>query len=77
MFEQKLKTMHPNRHKITYDISELFEYLDTLKDLCCLVYVQRRNVLSLFLILQKRSSSAFVNYFNFARTQPCSYFQSV
>ena len=39
LFEQKLKSMHPNRHKITYDISELFEYLDQLKDLCCLVYV--------------------------------------
>jgi hypothetical protein len=38
LFEQRLKNLHPNRQKITYDISDLFEFLESLKDLCCLVY---------------------------------------
>eukprot|EP00456_Euglypha_rotunda_P012278 TRINITY_DN1344_c0_g1_i1.p1 TRINITY_DN1344_c0_g1~~TRINITY_DN1344_c0_g1_i1.p1 ORF type:complete len:109 (-),score=22.44 TRINITY_DN1344_c0_g1_i1:133-459(-) len=38
MFEHKLKQQNPNRRKITYDISDLYEFIDKLPDLCCLVF---------------------------------------
>ena len=40
MFEEHLKRTHPEEHTITYDIAELFEFIDSLPDLCCLVMVK-------------------------------------
>lgn len=40
MYEEYLKKKRPTRDTITYDISELFEFIDDLKDLSMLVYDQ-------------------------------------
>ena len=37
MYEEHLKRMNPNRPSITY-ISQLFDFIDDLADLSCLVY---------------------------------------
>ena len=37
MFERKLKELNPNLPKITYDINDLYNYIDTHTDLCALV----------------------------------------
>jgi len=37
MFEQKLKAQNPHRGQITYDIADLYDYIDALPDLSCLV----------------------------------------
>lgn len=42
MYEQKLKQLNPSLRHITYDINDLFEYIDALADLSCLVYVRAR-----------------------------------
>ena len=39
MFEQKINIQNPNLHQIIYDVSELFEYIDSLADLGALVYI--------------------------------------
>ena len=39
LFEAKLKQMNPDKKKITYDITDLFEFIDSLPDLGVLVYV--------------------------------------
>ena len=41
MFEDRLKVMTPGLSKITYDIQQLFGYLDSLPDISCLVCVGR------------------------------------
>jgi len=38
IFEEYLKRMNPNSPSITYDISQLFDFIDQLADLSCLVY---------------------------------------
>uniref|UniRef100_A0A4X2JX81 Enhancer of rudimentary homolog n=1 Tax=Vombatus ursinus TaxID=29139 RepID=A0A4X2JX81_VOMUR len=38
MYEEHLKGMNPNSPSITYDISQLFDFIDDLADLSCLVY---------------------------------------
>ena len=38
MYEQKLKAQNPQHRNITYDISDLFYFIDTLGDLSCLVF---------------------------------------
>eukprot|EP00808_Paulinella_micropora_P002816 g16861.t1 len=38
MYEHKLKTDFPNRKKITYDITDLYAFIDDLTDLAALVY---------------------------------------
>ena len=38
MYEQKLKVQHPEKKDILYDVSKLFEYLDSLADLGALLY---------------------------------------
>eukprot|EP00457_Paulinella_chromatophora_P017010 gb/GEZN01017944.1/.p1 GENE.gb/GEZN01017944.1/~~gb/GEZN01017944.1/.p1 ORF type:complete len:110 (-),score=19.48 gb/GEZN01017944.1/:378-707(-) len=38
MYEHKLKADFPNRKKITYDITDLYAFIDELTDLACLVY---------------------------------------
>ena len=37
MYEEHLKRMNPNSPSITYDISHLFDFVDQLTDLSCLV----------------------------------------
>lgn len=37
MYEEHLKRMNPNSPSITYDISQLFDFVDDLADLSCLV----------------------------------------
>ena len=37
MYEHKLKELNPSVVNITYDISDLYQYLDSLQDLCGLV----------------------------------------
>lgn len=41
MFEEKLKRENPQQKKITYDISDLFLFIDKLTDLAALVYETR------------------------------------
>jgi len=36
-FEQRLKSQNPHRGQITYDIADLYAYIDSLSDLSCLV----------------------------------------
>ena len=38
IFEEYLKRSNPSTPSITYDISQLFDYIDSLTDLTCLVY---------------------------------------
>jgi len=38
LYELHLKQLHPNKKQIEYDVSNLFEYLDGLGDLSCLIY---------------------------------------
>ncbi|XP_072022482.1 enhancer of rudimentary homolog isoform X1 [Amphiura filiformis] len=37
IFEEHLKRLHPHSPSITYDISQLFQFIDNLEDLSCLV----------------------------------------
>nr|ABV22423.1 rudimentary enhancer [Oxyrrhis marina] len=43
LYEQGLKVMNPSLKNITYDISDLYNYVDNLGDLCCLVYNAQSN----------------------------------
>ena len=38
IYEEHLKRMNPDSSSITYDISKLFDFIDELADLCCLVF---------------------------------------
>merc|ERR1712042_201369 len=38
IFEEHLKRLNPNSPSITYDISQLFDFIDQLADLSCLVF---------------------------------------
>ncbi|KAF8796840.1 enhancer of rudimentary homolog [Argiope bruennichi] len=38
LFEEHLKRQNPNTGSITYDISQLFDFIDSLEDLSCLVF---------------------------------------
>ena len=38
VFEEHLKKRNPTSPSITYDISELFEFIDQIADLSCLVF---------------------------------------
>ena len=38
MFEKRLKELNPQMRQITYDINDLYRYLDTLHDLSALVF---------------------------------------
>jgi len=38
LFEDHLKRQNPNTASITYDISQLFDFIDNLDDLSCLVF---------------------------------------
>ena len=37
IFEEHLKLANPGKAQITYDIAQLFDFIDQLTDLCCLV----------------------------------------
>ena len=37
IFEEHLKRVNPGKAQITYDIAQLFDFIDQLTDLCCLV----------------------------------------
>ena len=37
LYEQKLKIQNDGKTEVSYDVAELFQYLDTLKDLGALV----------------------------------------
>ena len=39
IYEEHLKRQNPHTPSITYDISQLFDFIDQLADLSCLVYV--------------------------------------
>ncbi|CAI7883993.1 unnamed protein product [Closterium sp. NIES-54] len=41
LFERRLKEMNPGVKNITYDISELYQFMESLPDLTALVEVQR------------------------------------
>eukprot|EP00823_Brevimastigomonas_motovehiculus_P009858 TRINITY_DN9685_c0_g1_i1.p1 TRINITY_DN9685_c0_g1~~TRINITY_DN9685_c0_g1_i1.p1 ORF type:complete len:140 (+),score=13.29 TRINITY_DN9685_c0_g1_i1:56-421(+) len=43
LFEHQLKQKKPKEKKITYDISDLYTYLDGLFDLSCLIYSNTTN----------------------------------
>eukprot|EP00095_Tigriopus_kingsejongensis_P007223 snap_masked-scaffold1635_size32709-processed-gene-0.3 protein:Tk07223 transcript:snap_masked-scaffold1635_size32709-processed-gene-0.3-mRNA-1 annotation:"enhancer of rudimentary homolog" len=43
IFEEHLKRKSPNIPSITYDISQLFDFIDQLADLSCLVYQRSTN----------------------------------
>ena len=38
MFEKRLKELNPNMRSITYDINDLYHYVDVLPDLSALVF---------------------------------------
>ena len=38
MYEQRPKLLSKEKEEVTYDVSELFSYLDSLKDLAAMVY---------------------------------------
>ena len=38
LYEQRLKLQNSDKTEVTYDVSELFAYLDSLKDIGILVY---------------------------------------
>jgi len=38
IFENRLKEMNPDQRKITYDIGDLFGFIDKLPDMACLTY---------------------------------------
>mmetsp|Transcript_65685 Transcript_65685/g.104659 ORF Transcript_65685/g.104659 Transcript_65685/m.104659 type:complete len:104 (+) Transcript_65685:141-452(+) len=44
MYERQLKEQNPNKRQITYDIQNLFEYIDNLPDLSCLVFAPKYHV---------------------------------
>ena len=43
MYEEKLKQLNPQVRNITYDISDLFSYIDSLYDLSALTFDGRTN----------------------------------
>ena len=43
LYEQRLKQLNPGLRNITYDISDLFKYIDVLGDLSCLVFNAETN----------------------------------
>lgn len=39
LYEVKLKELNPKQDKITYEIQDLYNYIDSLQEICALVYV--------------------------------------
>ena len=44
IYEEHLKRQNPDTPSITYDISQLFDFIDQLADLSCLVYHKSNNM---------------------------------
>lgn len=38
LYEKELKALNPSQSNITYDIADLYTYIDQLSDVSCLVY---------------------------------------
>mmetsp|Transcript_49157 Transcript_49157/g.117100 ORF Transcript_49157/g.117100 Transcript_49157/m.117100 type:complete len:115 (-) Transcript_49157:120-464(-) len=38
LYEQEMKEANPSLRSVTYEIADLFRYIDSLGDLCCLVF---------------------------------------
>ena len=38
MYEHKLKELNPTIQQITYDVTDLYKYIDNLHDICGLVF---------------------------------------
>jgi len=38
LYEQKLKAMNPTASRITYDIKDLYDYIDSVTDMGCMVF---------------------------------------
>ena len=36
LYEKKLKQLNPSMRKITYDVKDIYNFMDTYKDICCL-----------------------------------------
>ena len=43
LYEKELKTLNPAVRNITYDVSDLYGYLDQLTDVSCLVFREQIN----------------------------------
>eukprot|EP01027_Heterolobosea_sp_BB2_P000252 GEZU01000378.1.p1 GENE.GEZU01000378.1~~GEZU01000378.1.p1 ORF type:complete len:103 (+),score=22.61 GEZU01000378.1:91-399(+) len=48
LFETQLKRNNPTVRNITYDISDLYKYIDNLPDLSCLVFTPETNMYAPF-----------------------------
>mmetsp|Transcript_75914 Transcript_75914/g.93221 ORF Transcript_75914/g.93221 Transcript_75914/m.93221 type:complete len:103 (-) Transcript_75914:197-505(-) len=44
MFERQLKKDNPQKKQITYDIQNLYDYIDRLPDISCLVFADKYHV---------------------------------
>ena len=42
MFEKRLKEMYPHMKDITYDIADLYNYVDALADLSAMEWVKKK-----------------------------------
>lgn len=66
IYEEHLKRQNPDIPSITYDISQLFDFLDQLSDLSCLVYHKSNNMYApydkawikekIYILLRKQAS---------------------
>lgn len=43
MFEMRLKEQHPDESQITYEVADLFRYVDQMYDMACLVFSPESN----------------------------------
>ena len=51
IYEEHLKRLNPNTPSITYDISQLFDFIDQLTDLSCLVWVYMLHSITYILVM--------------------------
>jgi len=68
IYEEHLKRTNPNIPSITYDISQLFDFIDQLADLSCLVYQKSTNTYApynkdwikekIYILLRRQASKA-------------------
>lgn len=63
IYEEHLRQLHPSSPSITYDISELFKFVDSLHDLICLMWVAKLaiNVRRSYPLNAKRSETLASN----------------
>ncbi|CAH1263179.1 enhancer of rudimentary homolog [Branchiostoma floridae] len=68
IFEEHLKRVNPTSPSITYDISQLFDFIDQLADLSCLVFQKSTNTYAphdkdwikekIYILLRKQAEQA-------------------